>query len=418
MRMKTFITGVLLHICIGTLSAQMLSHEYFVTFDYGNMRFERSDSLPGVHWVSVNATYDADKKRFFFTGTDGLMQSWKIFTIDVISGRVLSDPELYTTESHNNFFAIEYDKGLKKLFTLYQDYTDDATYFAEIDPATGNTHVISEINGLNGFMVQSSCYDENDHRFIFAGYYDDSMQLIAIDALTGNVVYTYPLPAGQEFRYLEYSNVHHALYCIVSLSAPEPVFILETISDLTVSPHIIGEFPAVSTYQVGASEIDEQENRFIFAGAEDTSDYLYAVNISTGQLEAKWHDPYLDAADPDKENVIFFAWDDISGKLYALNWGPERTDASGFTGSPVCIDEKRISVSPNPGSENTTVSFGQTVGDAHIVIYNALHQAVFSFSIANIDHIDMPNACLPSGEYFLSIACSNGMAVKRFIIAK
>jgi gliding motility-associated-like protein len=314
-------------------------YQYVATLNYNNLSVNRVAHAPGVMWVlGDNSTYDANHQRFFFQGNMTSVIPFNLYTIDVVSGTVLSNPICPSVNSTaGSIFGLHYDNATDTLYAIY--LTTTAASFCWIDPATGTVNIISAISGLTSY--QASTFDTQHHRLIVTS----GTQLWVIDAATGIVLANPTLsPGTAQINLPLYDNLTSHLYAI-GRTGPTSRFQFDSVGLSNGILYPISTLPPISLPSgLGTVTIDEAAAKYIFLGQDPPSacinNYLYVLDINSGAILARILYPYAQGtAVPTDENVIEFSFDNQRGTLYALNWHPPPTTSFiqiTVADSPVC----------------------------------------------------------------------------------
>ena len=297
-------------------------NEYLSTLNYNNLQVSRiGNAIPGITWVNTdNTAYDANHQRFFFQGNGTNSVPFYLYTINAVSGAVISNPVCPSNNPNGIVFGLQYDNKTDSLYALYADRTG-ATYFSWVEPDTGIVHIITTLPSFAGYY--GSSFDTKDHLYICQG----GGSLLAIDAASGNIVYGSGFPPGVSIANLLFDNTTGKTYAISSSSSqPYPQFDSITLS--TGALHVIADLPAMSIPQIGTYTIDEAAGKYIFVGtipgvSACIDNILYVLDISSGSVLNSTVYPYAqNTSNPLDSNVIEYSFDNKRGILYALNWYP------------------------------------------------------------------------------------------------
>lgn len=341
-------------------SPAIAQYEYITTLDYQNLSINRpGSSIPGVTRVVPNTAYDQNQRRFFFQGIDDKGGPWHLYTIDATNGSVIYDVVVGGGTQSDQISGLQYDNSTNILYAIYIDRTT-GNYFSWIDPATGIAHPIKLLPNAS----DQSTFDTNDHLYIFRS----GSTVYSIDPSTGNVVHSVTI-AATNISYLKYDNTTGKLYGINNpASLPNPQFI--SISVITGAIDVIKDLPPLYTNSSGTYTIDEVNGKYIFLAQDAAStacvrNYLYVVDINTGNLDSKKLYPYAQNTGAiTAENVIGYSFDNQRGVLYALNWHP-----------PPAYPYINITASSNPICPGDPVTFTATPG---ATVVDPAYQWVFN----------------------------------------
>ena len=296
-------------------------NEYLSTLNYNNLQVSRIGTpIPGVTWITDNSAYDANHQRVFFQGNAIETPPWHLYCIDATSGAVISSPACPANDPNGLIFGLEYDNQTDTLFALYSDRTG-VTYFSWVEPNTGIVHIMSTLNPFPGY--NGSSFDTKDHLYIC----QSGLGLQAIDAASGNIVYTSNFSPAFTANNLQFDSTTGKTYAIcTSSSLPYPQF--DSITLATGALHFIANLPAISLPQINAYTIDEAAGKYIFVGSTPRASAcvnytLFVLDLSSGSVLNTLIYPYAEnTADILDSNLVQYSFDNRRGKLYALNWHP------------------------------------------------------------------------------------------------
>lgn len=321
---KVILTIITLILICSTTIAQ---YEYLSTLDYQTLKLTRINNIPGVtRVVADNTTYDENNQRFFFQGNATGARPFQLFTIATATGAIIYNPVCPSNDTQGQVFGLQYDNAVDTLYAIYNDNKGSAS-FSWIDPATGIVHPITPIPSYLGYLESS--FDKKNRWYIC----HQGIELIIIDASSGNILFRNNLPSFTNVTNLTFDNANSKLYatCYSSLwSVPQ----FDSISISTGVIHFISNLPAMSFPQINANVIDELNGIFVFVGKDPISsacinNYLYQIDISSGAVISKKLYPFAqNTGSIFNENAINFCYDNKGNKLFALNWHPPDTLAT------------------------------------------------------------------------------------------
>lgn len=222
--------------------------EYLVTVDLQDGSSQNIATLPGVTGVSVgSSTFDSNNKRYIFHGVDNSF-NYRLYTVDVLSGQVLSSPIINDSDSIVNFF--EYDNQKDKLYGLYSEVDSSLydsymqmhyrnSYLAEVDIATGDATILSATPILGGYFsgiqIDGIAYDQATGIYILRGSDDTGFKLIAINSSNGNVITS--TPSDGVIRELQVDNISFATAFYITSSNEEN----EQLQDIQIFPNPVSK---------------------------------------------------------------------------------------------------------------------------------------------------------------------------------
>ncbi len=359
-------SGISVCLLVITSSQAVAQYEFLATLDYNNLTVNRIGNIPGVTWINgVNTTFDQNNQRFFFLGNANRVAPWYLYTIDAVTGATIYNP-LCPTGMSGQIIGMQYDNAVDTLYAIYLGNGGGGLCW--IDPSTGTVHPKKNIPGYIGSI--GSTYDTKDHFYITSNGND----LLVIDAFTGSVVYNSSATLAN-FPNMMYDNLTNKLYGIDLGNASFPHFDSITLS--TGVSHFISNLPAmVLQTTLTTFSIDEQAGKYIFMGTDPPtvdcfSNYLYVLDIQSGAILSKTPYPfYQSPTELTAENLIEFSFDNIRGKLYALNWNPPGNPNSSLnifaSPAPPCPGSSILfEAAPNGGTMNPIYQWqvnGKNVG--------------------------------------------------------
>ena len=336
-------------------------HVWFSTLNYQNVLLNRMDTVANDTFPQIGATYDQNHQRYIYQGQQNNTGIAHLYTIDALTGAVIAEP--FCPSSFDQQYIVEgleYDNGTNTLYGL------SGGGLAWIDQTTGIVHPIAPLPpALFGAYIRSA-FDTKDHWYILLS----GSSLVVVDAASGKIVYnsvTNPNLVG-----LKFDNTTGILYCI-NEALTSSVAQFDSVTLATGAVHVIANLPplyiqGVSIYlrigpYLGSYTIDEQGGRYIFLAADpDTAacanEYLYALDLKTGAVASKTLYPYSIPAPVwlptglTQEYIIDYAFDNLRGVLYALNWYDP------LPGSP----SVKITASENPVCPGDPVGFEAFAG--------------------------------------------------------
>jgi hypothetical protein len=180
--------------------ACLAQNEYLSTLDYQNLVVNHIGNIPGVSYVTDNSAYDQNHQRYFFKGNSTQALPFYLYTVNAVTGAVLSNPLCPSNNTRGQALGLQYDDAIDTLYTIYADGTGSAA-FSWVEPATGIVHPIKNIPSFLGYS--GSVFDTKDHLYVYV----NGNNLLSIDAATGNILYNPALPASTNLSQLAYDNI-------------------------------------------------------------------------------------------------------------------------------------------------------------------------------------------------------------------
>ncbi len=316
---RRLLSFLMLAISGGFATAQ---NQYVSTLNYRTVQVAPVAHTPGVSWIyQDNSAYDANHQRYFFQGGTNPQGPWDLYTVDVLTGAMLSSPPAASNDPKGSLLGLHYDNVVDTLYAIFIDGRGN-TYLSWIEIATGIAHPKQSFPNLSQYL--GSAYDEKDHLYIV----DNGTQLVSLDARTGYIVYNATLPTTGQASYLDlvYDNAHSTLFGIYSPgNGPAS---LGSITLPTGIFHPVAALPVATFPTINAYTVDEASGNFIFVGTLPSTTQcinyrIYAVNIASATIVDSSLYPYAqDPSNPIDSNLLEFSFDNQRGMLYALNWRP------------------------------------------------------------------------------------------------
>jgi hypothetical protein len=236
------------------------------------------------------STLDPDGDVFYFVGRESTPPDapQRIYSIDLVTGTVLSNPVL---PSGNNYNFIGFDTSPGNLFGVIKDLGSDTEKLVIIDPSTGGlTPVGSGIASCCFIPSGVSSVDTNGDVFYFVGHYDppapSDNRIFAIDLATGNLVSDPFLAPGFNYNFIGFDRTAGTLYGVVydhAISMEKLVSINTSTGGLTAIGSPIADCCGVPS---GVSTVDPNNGIFYFVGSlMSESDYrIFGLSTATGAV--------------------------------------------------------------------------------------------------------------------------------------
>ncbi len=307
--------------------------EYFVQVNPINCTYTIIDSIPGVRWITGdNYTFDKTNKRFVFHGED-VNHDGNLYTIDAVSGEILYNPQWV-----DGFSLMEFDNATGILYGIYADTTFavGGASFVSVNQTNLSYSIISHFN-IKG-LTSDATFDDLNHRYIFPAI--DSLnnkRLFCLDAVTGNVI-SNPL-LSDNVGGIKFDNSSGNLYGLEWDNGSLTEYFV-SINIATGNTTIISSIPSVNP-NYNYSTFDEINKRYTFVWTNSSnSNYLYTINATNGLVISNPSFPAL----INPYNLIEFRYDNSTGNLYALHWGP----IDEFNGIEEIYNANSLNIYPNP----------------------------------------------------------------------
>jgi hypothetical protein len=353
--------------------------EFIVTVDPATGTHAIINSLPGIHYIAMNATaLDKNNHRYMLSGID-FSSNYHLYTIDALTGTILSQPAFPF-----NAGEFHYDNSSNKLFGLYINNSVGKMFVASFDLSTG-IPTVADTLPIVGYAAGSTAYDETDHLFFMI----QSGSLYASNVLTGITTVT---PAAGAYGSLQYDNASAGLYGLTGSSSKQ----LVKINPATGAYTAIGSPVTISS---GLSSVlitfDEINHIYTFGDPNN----LYSLNAVTGALISNPAFPQV----PTGENIIELHYDNSNGILYGLHWGTNDVPE----GIATIAGDQHFKIYPNPLNESATIAFDNPENKKYsFTLYNTLGQQ--QLEIGDITSgITINRANLAKGLYFFTLRTTN-----------
>ena len=392
----------LLVILLFNLSLANAQTEYLVFVNPTNAAITKIDSIPGVKWLKsfYISTYNQNNLQYTFIGGDNANgTAFKLFTLDAVSGNIISNP-LFV--NHLSFYALQYSRLTNILYGIIRN--SGVFSIVTINTLTGTYATVQNIIGLSS--VSKFLVDDVHNRFFVIGPDNiGDLTLLTIDIASGNIISQVHTP---KINNLLYDNLTNKLYALSNRSSPPPGHTIFSICNVDPATGIIAniaDLPNLAVINSGNETFNEYVGVYIFSATtfNDTANYLYSVNINTGNIISKVSIPTSSTLNND--NLVFFRFDNVrSAKLYALYW-EAKTIKTPIDSS--CKLELKTKIYPNPFADVLYIDKNSTTCNVTMNLYNELGQLLVKDKIINDGHNEIPLSNISSGIYFYDFI-SNG----------
>lgn len=381
--------------------------EYFVRINPATCSYTIIDSLPGVKWIAGGSAFDKINKRYIFHGQDINLNDY-LYSIDAVNGNILSNPQWI-----NYWGLMEFDNATGILYGIHWNVSLANADFVSINPTNLTYTIINQINltGLSGDVT----FDDINHRFIFIAY--DSIGnncLFCIDAITGNIISKPPL--SNTVSGIRFDNSSGTLYGLQWDNSLQTEY-FASINIANGNTTIISSIPLVNANHK-YSTFDEINKRYTFVWTDsNNTNYLYSINATDGLVVSNPAFPVFVSP----YNLLEFRYDNSSGNLYALHWGPYFDSTAGVNENNL---DNYFLVYPNPAYGGTTVTLqyelpkGETQGE--LILYNTQGAEVKRYKVDDtFNDLLLDNTQLQAGTYFYQLTTSKGrVGSKKMVVVK
>lgn len=377
-------------------------NEYLATVNPLDCSFSKFDSIPNVHWISVNSSaMDENHHRYFFMGSPPSYTPSSLYMINTLTGSVISSHKMISGTGDSLLIGLEYDNNSDTLYGILEANSEQDTYFVWVDLTNGTIHSISALPGLY-FGIGTSTYDKNHHRY----FYSDGTTQYVINARTGNVIFSYPNAAPYNYI-IKYNNTTDKLYGLTQPVSQQWEFDSITVS--TGVAHTIAQMPFQSIIGIPVIKaMNEIHGKYICVGQTAGISKLYTIDINTGNVVYQPMDTLLN----NNGNLIEFQYDNIQNTLFALHWGPYLI-TNGI--QPFANYKEEIMVYPNPNNGSFVIESNNTIKQT-LQVYDVTGKMVLSQSINGKTSIDAGN--LNQGVYNISLISNDGLINKKLVIVR
>jgi hypothetical protein len=161
-----------------------------ISIDPGNGAVAVAATIPGVHLVSGEATFDPATGRYFFSGSDGTsLDALTRYAVNVRTG------EIHTFGTQLNWPPAneggwEFDRASGLLYALSYDgeYLQGVERIISIDPGSGAVSVVATVPGVH-LVIAESAFDPATGRYFFYGSDGSSFDMTrySVNVRTGEV---------------------------------------------------------------------------------------------------------------------------------------------------------------------------------------------------------------------------------------
>ena len=383
------------------ISAQV---EYFVQVNPTTCNYTILDSIPIIKYVSLmTSTFDKINRRFVFHGMDNGSGSY-LCSVDATNGNTVSIPSMT-----GQFACVKFDNSTSILYGIHWTSALSNADFVSINPSTLAYTVIKHIN-LSG-IGNDVTFDDVNHRYIFGA--DDSLgthRLFTLDAVTGNIIFMPQLALGS-IAGIQFDNSSGNLYGI----HVDGFSLIGTFNKINI---INGNVTLIDTIQadltgggtsMGYYTMDEINNRYTFSGVDvNNIHHLTTLDASNGHIISN---PAFPVFAP-TYNLIETKYDNTTGNLYALHWGPygETTGIKNYS-----QNSDNINIFPNPTNDQFFIET-ITTDKLTVDLYDVNGRHVFSACISDKENINVTS--LDNGAYTLTIKTADRVINKKLAILR
>jgi len=246
---------------------------------------------PTFGYSSGTGAIDRRGQRLFTTVQRTGETNWRVYSLSLRDGTVLSNPSIPGTGT-SSFFGVEYDEAEGVLYGM-RTPGDGTRRLCKINTSTG---VLTDVGTGTPTSTSSSgspsALDATGNRFFFVGTpngeTDSRVFTFDTGATTGTGITASPTMTGtatSPILGLEYDPQEGVLYGIRSLAGARQLVAINTGTGAVV---VLGAGTGVVVSSSGADALDWARNRFFLAGQADgeTSQRLYTFDTVDGSVDA------------------------------------------------------------------------------------------------------------------------------------
>ncbi|MBI5856188.1 MAG: T9SS type A sorting domain-containing protein [Sphingobacteriales bacterium] len=384
--------------------------EYIVTVNPINGAITKVDSIPGVTWLRgyyMPAYSEYNHQYTFAGGDDRNGNPFYLFTVDAISGQTLFNPLF---QDHTNFYHMCYANQSNTLYGIIQP-PGSASSLVSLNKTNCSYVVIRSFPELQALV--KLIMDDANNRYFILGQMNNFVYLLTYDLTTGNLLSQIPV---NSIRFPTYNRLSEKFYGILIKNPTPPQnrvqYSLCSIDRATGTITTFPFIPNIAGFTPGCETLDENGNRYFFAGYEwgDTSYYLYTLDANNGNLIYKVRVPERNVIDDD--NLIQFRYDNYIKKLYALYWEAYTNNQSPPPGPGIDSTCRLDSITKTyfNGAKDLIIDKKPTSCKVVVNIYNIAGQSLILKSPVNDGLNELPFSKFPAGTYIFEFI-SNGKKV-------
>lgn len=374
--------------------------EYVVTVNPFNGTITKIDSIRGVRWLQSSPAYNETAKEYTFVGTfqPGQSPSY-LYTLNTLSGNINSNP---IPSDSATLISSHYSRATG---ILYGIILKNGIYsLSTINKTTGTYTIIKTISGIDG--VGEFTIDEATQRlYIRAVDGNPNFAIWTIDLITGDIINHVSTRGIIELRF---DNITNKIYALANRSGPtlgSYILSICTVNPVTGIVTNIADIPNLTgIVSSGNSTFNENDHTYFFLGVEDNSPgitYLYSIDVNTGVVLYKIQTP--GSGTLNNNNLVFFRYDNISRKLYALFWEAITIRNLPISNNSNCTLETNTKVYYKSFNHLLIVDKNPTICKVTLSVYNMLGQLMLNKKIIKngYNEISLPNVSL--GIYFYEL---------------
>lgn len=396
---------------LGILTAKAQT-EYIVRVNPTTGTFSKIDSIPGVRWLQGYSTYNETTKEYTVLGTWQPAQSpTYLYTLNAETGKILYKP---LAVNPTKIISLQYSKSTGFLYAIVIE--NSKYYLATINKMAGTYTLINsipDIDGVGQFIID----DANQTLIIRAVDGNPNFAIWTISLSTGAIIHHVPTKGISDLQLDRKTNKIYALtHRPGATPASNSISSICTVDPATGTVSIIADLVGLTGIVSGYSTYNENDHVYFFTGIEQAPPVLlYSVDVNTGNVISKPAIPTSGVAE--KDNLVFFRYDNLSNKLYGLLWEAKTIitppPPPGAIDSSCKIDIK-TRIYPNPTGNKFTIDKNPTICKVTMNMYNTIGQLVLRGKNINDGYNEVNLVSLSAGTYYYEFISDN----KRLLTGK
>ncbi|MDB5209899.1 MAG: hypothetical protein JWQ30_726 [Sediminibacterium sp.] len=380
-------------------------HEFVITINPMNGIMNRLDSIPGVMYIEPHAVLDDRNKRFLFVGAPPDRSTRSLFSIDAITGRVISkaplpkSPVLISLRNNDvsqTLYGITVASGVYNLIS--------------IDPVTGAYTTIRQIKAMKS-LAEEMIIDHTNQRIFFNCLDSTShFSLISVD-FSGNLLSQVSMPGTTGLQYDHVSNMIYGL----RLNYPTSQYLIKVDPSNGFITNI-ASLPAevVGVIQFSTTFNEVQHQYFFASGGKNGDARLFSADVNSGAIVYNPPAPVSNNA-IDKDNVIQFRYSNSLNLLYALHWNGGGNTASPPASPPIsspapipALTSSETKTYYSPVSRSIVIDKAPMgCSNVKMALYNNSGYPVISNRTITDGHNQIRVPDVAAGIYYVKLFCGN-----------
>ncbi len=335
--------------------------EYFVQVNPATCSYTILDSIPIVKWIeTVTSTFDKKNRRYIFVGLDSSKTNYYLCSINATTGSTVSIPQIT-----GNFGGLKFDNSTGILYGIHygSSISTAGADFVSINPTTAAFTIISHLNITSTSYSVTS--DDINHRYIFSAVDSvGSICLFNLDMVTGKIISKHS-SIGNNILGFQYDNTSGNLYALLGFNGGVQFVSVNIATGNRTIINSINNFYALY-FGGGYYTFDEINKQYTCELSDSSSNsHLCTIDATNGHIVSN---PFLPVF-VNPYNLVETKYDDNTGNLYALHWGP--LASSGTTPPPPIAANDTI-------CSNHTASLSAT-GTGTLSWYKGTQSGIYSY---------------------------------------